>query len=232
MNAISKISSGTVIPLPLYDAMCRAIAAAHDLDEVIEMHDRGAALVAYTRQAKDEHHQRLAEEVWRRAERRAGELLAERDMAKGAAEPGTNRGATPSQNGTASTLADLGITRKQSSAWQKLARVPEKTFERAMEEPSLAGLRSVIREALVEQLGEPPDRYKVTRLRPKPDPASDALTDFAGAVRAIALLADMPLLASRVQPELIDWYLENCRTAQTRIEQFVSALAREGNHAA
>ena len=49
---------------------------------------------------------------WRRTEK-----------AKGAREPGTNRGVTRSGDTTAS-LADLGITKDQSSQWQRLAKVP------------------------------------------------------------------------------------------------------------
>jgi hypothetical protein len=71
-----------------------------------------------------------------RATRRLGQLLAEREKAKGAAEAGTNRGTTPSLGGTASKpLADLGITRKQSSQYQKLAAVPQDDFEAALTAP-------------------------------------------------------------------------------------------------
>jgi hypothetical protein len=51
-----------------------------------------------------------------RAERKAGELLAQREMAKGG---------QPYQSGR-STLTDLGITRDQSSQWQKLAAEPSR----------------------------------------------------------------------------------------------------------
>jgi hypothetical protein len=41
------------------------------------------------------------------------------------AAAGTNRGTTPSPETTASTLADYGITKDQSAAWQWLADVPD-----------------------------------------------------------------------------------------------------------
>ena len=55
------------------------------------------------------------------------------DKAKGAREKGTKRGkdSTRSQNGTASKLEDLKITKQQSSDWQKLAAVPKDIFEEA-----------------------------------------------------------------------------------------------------
>jgi hypothetical protein len=61
-------------------------------------------------------------EIRLRAECNTGELLALADKAKGAAEPGTNRGTTRSRDDTASlTLRELGISKKQSSTWQRLA---------------------------------------------------------------------------------------------------------------
>jgi len=65
-----------------------------------------------------------------RAERHAGELLAEmkesgeRDSGKGNRNPSLKSlAATP-------TLSDLEISKTQSSRWQKLASVPEEAFER------------------------------------------------------------------------------------------------------
>jgi len=71
-----------------------------------------------------------------RAERRCAELLAEMPKAKGAANgtPGPGRGnKTQSQDGTAfsdspQTLSDSGISKRQSSEWQKLAAVPVETL--------------------------------------------------------------------------------------------------------
>jgi hypothetical protein len=61
-----------------------------------------------------------------RAERQAGRLLSQMEKAKGAAEPGTDRGSTRSPDATASkTLADLGISKGQSSRWQRLAQQPQ-----------------------------------------------------------------------------------------------------------
>ena len=54
-----------------------------------------------------------------RAERRAGELLAEMPKAKGAATPKDTR----SHDATA--LDDIGITKSDSSRWQAEAKVAE-----------------------------------------------------------------------------------------------------------
>lgn len=53
-----------------------------------------------------------------RAERRAGELLASQ------VEMGRPKKVCP-----AGTLSDIGVSRKQSSNWQRIASLPEEEFE-------------------------------------------------------------------------------------------------------
>jgi len=105
-----------------YDAMCRAIDAAHAVDEVKEIRDKAVAMEAYFRVAKNPEPERRACEIRIRAERRAGQILATMDRAK--------RG--NSQTSRAPTLKDLGVSRDQSSTWQQLARVPNDEFEAAL----------------------------------------------------------------------------------------------------
>jgi hypothetical protein len=126
-----------------YDAMCHAIQAAYDIDEVKDIRDKARAIEVYARQAKNTEAERQACEIRLRAERKAGQLNEEREKAKGAREPGTNRGTTPLHDVSASTLADLGISHKQSSDWAKLAAIPDDEFERdlkTMERPTTSGL--------------------------------------------------------------------------------------------
>jgi hypothetical protein len=65
-------------------------------------------------------------------------------VAKGAREPGTNRGATPLHAKSASeTPADLGISYVQSHRWQKLVEIPDAEFERTFAgtgKPSTTGI--------------------------------------------------------------------------------------------
>lgn len=64
-----------------------------------------------------------------RAERRTGELLREREKHPGARSVRTWRGKNPTPSsrneGVAPPLKSLGITRDQSSDWQRLAKIPE-----------------------------------------------------------------------------------------------------------
>ena len=131
-----------------YSAMCRAIAQAHQVDEVKDIRDKAIALEHYARLASNLEAERQCREIRLRAERRCGQLLAERQMAKGAAQPGVGRrGGTTLSNGT-TALSDLGVTRDQSSRWQQLAGVPEPAFEAALAgaHPTTSGIINAHRE--------------------------------------------------------------------------------------
>jgi len=124
-----------------YDAMCRAIDAAYQVDEVKDIRDRAKALEQYNRQAQNIEAERQACEIRLRAERKAGKLLA--DMAE-KGERSSGRGNRKAEcNDVIPELADLGISPKQSSDWQKLAAIPQREFDaelKAQEHPTTAGI--------------------------------------------------------------------------------------------
>lgn len=115
-----------------YDAMCSAIAAAYSVDEVKDIRDKARAIEVYARQAKNTEAERQACEIRLRAERKCGQMLADMDKLKG----------RPGKASDATTLSDLGLSRDQSSQWQKLADVPEDEFEEALdtERPTTNGI--------------------------------------------------------------------------------------------
>lgn len=140
-----------------YDTMCRAIAAAYEVDEVKELRDKALALEHYSRQARNTEAERQACEIRLRAERRAGELLALAEKAKGAQGSGSNQYEVRSRPATAPTLADLGISKSQSSRWQQLAAVAEEQFEAALAapaKPSTTGILASARPAQSEPMDE------------------------------------------------------------------------------
>ena len=130
------MSDGT--QLVRYDAMCSAIAAAYSVDEVKDIRDKARAIEVYARQAHNTEAERQACEIRLRAERKWGQLRESEIVPP-------HRPAEVSDDVTLNsqrTLADLGVTRNQSSQWQKLAAIPDDEFERALqvEHPSTNGI--------------------------------------------------------------------------------------------
>lgn len=116
--------------LILYEQARAALIAANDYDEVKDIRDQAEATAAYARQAKDTELIKRATEIKVRAERKCGEMLAK-------AEKRTGGDAMKARsNGTTElppTLAEMGITKDQSSRYQSLASMSDDHFETAVE---------------------------------------------------------------------------------------------------
>jgi hypothetical protein len=145
--------------LTKYDDAKRALAAAYRVDEVKSVRDKAMAMRLYAQQARDRVLIDQATEIKLRAERRAGELLREAERAK---PRGSNQHKDRSRAATdPPTLADLGVSKSQSSQWQKLAAIDEDDFEVVVDRA-----RSGASAAL--------DRAQQPRPKPKPKPAEEA----------------------------------------------------------
>ena len=73
---------------------------------------------------------RAAEEIGNRARRRMGQELAGAELSKGGRPKETGHHEEPVSK---PTLAEIGITKRQSSTFQALAAIPEDTYEAAIE---------------------------------------------------------------------------------------------------
>src|SRR5260363_402237 len=60
-----------------YEAMCKAIAECHRVDEAKELRDKARALEVYAQQARNREAEDKARKIRNRAQRRMGELLME-----------------------------------------------------------------------------------------------------------------------------------------------------------
>lgn len=110
-----------------YDAAKAAVLAAKSYDEVKDIRDKAAAMAEYARLANDTEMIEWTTEIRVRAERRAGQMLAEMPK-QGPGEYQRSQAAT-----VAPTLSEIGISKTDSSRWQKLAAVDDAQFELAVE---------------------------------------------------------------------------------------------------
>jgi hypothetical protein len=91
----------------------------------------------YARQAKNKDLEMHATEIRIRAEQRLGEMLREQKETEGMAKGGQPYQSTGTRKLPVEahpTLADVGIDKNLSSRAQKLAAIPEETFEAMMGE--------------------------------------------------------------------------------------------------
>ena len=122
MTTAEVVSLRQPDPLARLEAAYGALELASTLEEVKQLRDMAEAARTYARAARlGIAAQNTAAAFKVRAERKAGELLA--------ADPRIQRGG---QTDRQSVCTDLGIAHHQSSRWQRLATIPEDTFEGAV----------------------------------------------------------------------------------------------------
>lgn len=117
--------------LTKYDAARYALSVAVEVDEVKDIRDKAEAMAAYARQAKDTELVQWATEIKVRAERRAGQMLAEMPKQDGG-HAAKAKARSHDVTEVPKTLAEIGITKNESSRWQKLAAVSDQQFEHAV----------------------------------------------------------------------------------------------------
>ena len=112
--------------LQLLSSARRVLSQARSIDEVKDLRDKAAAVKAYAQKAKLGREMVVEASVVRlEAERRLGELLAGSHLAS--ATLGNQHQESSEANGF--RLADLGITKSESSRAQKLASIQQPAFE-------------------------------------------------------------------------------------------------------
>jgi len=185
-----------------YNAARIALAEAHKVDEVKDIRNKAEAMAAYARQAKDTEMVAWVTEIKVRAERRAGQLLAEMPKAKGTRGTGSNQHEVRSYDTTAPTLSEMGITKDESSRWQKLAGVSDDKFEHAVAAAKeIAGevtTAAMLRATKAAKPAKPKAEAKPTKpaLTVVQPPKEDEYTDLDAAQDQVKDLQDALVVAN------------------------------------
>lgn len=115
-----------------YEQARTALAAVHSYDEVKDIMDQAERAAVYARQANDSELIKYATEIRVRAQRRAGEMLTQTEKSDGG-RPSKNQSEPSTSFQSVPTLAEMGITKDQSSNWQALASMTDEHFEATVE---------------------------------------------------------------------------------------------------
>lgn len=128
-------------PLPIkYAAAKQALAECSSVDECSTWAKKAAALASYARQADDDSLEKMAMRIRARAVRRCGELLKEIPSKPGKRTDLEPRGSASPRLEAASAA---GLSTDQTKDALRVARVPAKDFEKAVESerpPTVAAL--------------------------------------------------------------------------------------------
>lgn len=183
--------------LQKYDAARYALSVAVEVDEVKDIRDKAEAMAAYARQAKDTELVQWATEIKVRAERRAGQMLAEMPKATGKSGQFTGGHTMLPPVKEEKTLADIGVTKNESSRWQKLAAVPESQFEQAVTaakevagEVTTAAMLRATRASEPEKAKPAPKDYPVNPATPEAPAAGPAPEQIDQDREVIAALSE------------------------------------------
>ena len=137
---VIRDTAGYLIAVRDIRALAERIESIESVEEAKTLADRAAAAKTWAERARlgtEQVNLAAMTQMW--AQRRAGELLKEMPKNVGGRPtetPSRAEGVSPP------TLAELGVTEKQSSEWQKLADVPIEDFQAAIEDVAAIGIVS------------------------------------------------------------------------------------------
>jgi hypothetical protein len=169
--------------LTRYEAARRALAEAIRVDEVKSIRDKAVAMQTYARQAKDRELIEHATEIRMRAEIRAGEMLAEMEKHDGGRPTKTGSSVRPVSK---PKLADLGVSKTQSSRWQKLAQLPKEEQEAKIKQATQKA-EAAVEPATIKAKKKNPIHGPTKK--PKAKPATDVVATCVAEVKALVRTA-------------------------------------------
>jgi N6-adenosine-specific RNA methylase IME4 len=180
-----------------YDAACRALSEARNVDEVKDIHDKAVAMAAYARQAKNRDLEADAVEIRMRATRKLDQLRqAQKESvglnsgAAGGGEKTGPRGLLVNPRDLRPTLAMQGIDKNLAHQARVLGAMDEAAFERKVAEARDSAarvFRRAVREAEIMQ-----EREERRARTARGGSVADLHTLIASGFRAGLISADPP----------------------------------------
>lgn len=169
MNALTK-----------YDEMRAALIHVHRIDELKDIRDKAEAIRRYLKQSGETlDNQNMMAEIRLRSDRRSGELLEEMEKNEGGRPTETSDIVSPV---SPPTLAELGITRKQSSRLQAIASIPEEVFDQHVEETKAKG-KELTTSSLVKAAKQQEKQHRAEAALSNVSPWGDRYTVLHGDFR-------------------------------------------------
>lgn len=150
--------------LPIsYEAAQSALANCQQVDECKDWADKAAALASYAKQSQDESLLLMAQRIKARAVRRAGELLAQIEPARGANQ-NIQEGTRPNVDTRSDAARDAGFSSHQQKQAVRIAAVPARDFERQVESPKPPTLTALAQQGikprpLIDHKGRDPREF-------------------------------------------------------------------------
>lgn len=144
-DSLAIVAEQSETQLALYDAMCTAIAAAYQVDEIMTIRDKARLMEAAAKIAGNTEAEDRCYQIRWRAVRRLGQIMAEQKATIGMSTGGRPTEKTGLKTNPVSrlpTLDEAGIDKNLAHTARTLASVPEKQFEAAFtgEGPTIAEL--------------------------------------------------------------------------------------------
>lgn len=214
-----------------YDEMCRAIGECHRMDEIAGIKSKAAQLEAYARVRDNPEAERQFAEVKLRACIRIGELSRELEKHPQSTGGRHDNGVVPTKT---NQLTEAGIHPRTAERYEELTggreqqakhtatAAAETYFAKAKEDqqpPTIAGLRTAVRSALVETLGPPPPKRKAAN-PPELTEAEKASISWGGWIGRVDSGDLKPELAAEAE------YEEFAQKEMARCERAVAIIRR------
>lgn len=204
MNQIAVVEKDAVVASMSRARM--ALAEARTIQQTKLIVDTAAAAEIYAKRQKlGEEASELALSIKIEALRKLGEMLAATPRNEGA--KGIGKSAVPKQNHTQSavpeenrtpTLAELGLTKKESAVAQKLAALPEKDF-RAVRDGHVTVAKAIAAVDAAKQVAQPAPAPE-----PAPRKAKRSLNEVPADIEPIAEADEMDELRRALEEVLAE----------------------------